>query len=109
MPSRVPQGTKLGPWLFLVFINDLDVANLTNIWKYVDDTTASEIVAKGNRSCAREIADEAAEWSTKNRFKLNSDKCKELRISFVTDEPPFASIVVNGNELERLTSAKLLV
>ena len=28
------------------------------------------------------IADEVAEWSNRNRVKLNIDKCKELRISF---------------------------
>ena len=32
----------------------------------------------------------------------------ELRISFAEDEPQFATIVVDGNELERVTSAKLL-
>ena len=40
------QGTKLGPWLFLIVINDLVVKN-TRLWKYVDDTTISETVAKG--------------------------------------------------------------
>ena len=43
-----------------------------------------------------------------NRVKLNSEKCKELRISFVKNEPQFAPIVVDGKDLERVTSAKLL-
>ena len=46
--------------------------------------------------------------STQNRVQLISEKCKELRISFVKDEPQLASIVIDGNELQRVSSAKLL-
>ena len=47
IPSGVPQGTKLGPWLFLLMINDLRPPQVQT-WKYIDDTTISEVVPKGS-------------------------------------------------------------
>ena len=110
MPSGVPQGTKLEPWLFLVLINDLNLCNIQNadMWKYVGDTTTSEVVKKGNKSNAQLIVDRVTHWSTVNRVKLNIDKCKELRISFAKDEPDFHPIVIDGECLEVVKSAKLL-
>ena len=39
----------MGPWLFLIMINDLSVAD-TTLWKYIDDTTLVESVSKNETS-----------------------------------------------------------
>ena len=59
-----PQGTRLEPWLFLIMINDLVVKN-ARLWKYVDDTTISETVAKGELiiSNAQRTKDRVVQWS----------------------------------------------
>ena len=100
---------KLGPWLFLVLINYLEISSLNaQLWKYVDDTTISEIVAKGNESKSQLVTNQVIQWSIDNRVQLNNDKCKELRISFAKKSPEFNPILINGEELEIVRSAKLL-
>ena len=79
--SEFRQGTKLGPWLFILMINDLDIRDVSK-WKFVDDTTAAEVVSKSTNSLVQDAVTDVDEWSTANRLTLNDEKCKELRIDF---------------------------
>ena len=110
MRSGVPQGTKLGPWLCILMINDLTTTH-TKPWKYVYDTTLSEVVCKGKPSSIQESVDEVREWTRSNLAELNEDKRKELRIDFSrkqTQTNHLNPIRVNGKEIEVVYHAKIL-
>ena len=81
-----------------ITINDLDI-NEPYLRKFVDDTTASEVVSKGGVSRAQEIADQVTKWSLANRVQVNSDKCKQLRISLAINNQVFELIFIIGKEL----------
>ena len=108
VPSGVPQGTKLGAWLFLLTINDLTVPSIFNMWKYVDDTTVSESIPKGQQSKSQEALDAIYDWSKENLFQLNGEKTKELIISFSRDSPQLPRVCIDGTLIKSIQSTKLL-
>ena len=64
----------MGPWLFIIMINDIKI-NDSNIWKFVDDTTLDEIVRKNEESKVQTLIDDLTRQISENQFKLNETKC----------------------------------
>ena len=100
-------GYQIGPRLLVLMINDLDV-NIPHLWKFVDETTVSDVVAKGNTSKGQSIVNQVIAWSHVNRVQLNPDKCKELRISFARSPVELDTVIIDRKEVEVASTAKLL-
>ena len=66
----MPQGTKLGPWLFILMIDDINTSN-TGLWKYVDDTTTAECDDKKEDSRIQSDVEKLIAKSNQNKFQLN--------------------------------------
>ena len=88
-------------------IQDLDI-NLPYLWKFVDDTTPSEILPIGSVSKARNIVDGVMQWSDEHRVQLHPDKCKELRITFSKNPSVLDPLIVNEKEVDTVDNVKLL-
>ena len=97
----------MGPWLTLVMIND-NYINGVNLWKYVDDTSMTETVHKGQPSGIQVFVDEPVRQAETDKFQLNETKYKELQISFSRSAASFEAVTINDKPIEVVTSVKRL-
>ena len=79
--SGVPQGSVLGPLLFVIFINDLDLGITSRISKFADDTKMGRVINSDSdfEHLQRDL-DTLHEWSVDWQMNFNTDKCKVLQI-----------------------------
>ena len=79
--SGVPQGSVLGPLLFLIIIGDIDKSALTAfLSSFADDTRVGHWVKTREdlQNLQRDL-DKIYEWTTKNNMEFNSSKFESLR------------------------------
>ena len=103
-----PQGTILGPLLWLAYINDLSPRQVTTV-KFADDTTIYCSVSKNSVPANHHLTtslEECDQWCKDNHMLLNASKTQILNISTV--KCTTAPVTLNGEMISSCNSAKLL-
>jgi len=79
--SGVPQGSVLGPSLFLIFINDLDSDLLSSLLKFADDTKVfTRVNDEKDKEELQADLDCLTEWSEKWQSPFNASKCRVMHL-----------------------------
>ena len=109
----VPQGSILGPLLFILFINDLpQCLENCSISMYADDTVIyySAAILKSVQTVVQDDMDKIALWMVDNELLLNESKTKTLLFGTrqKLGEGADFDININGTKLEQVYSFKYL-
>ncbi|PIK41273.1 putative RNA-directed DNA polymerase from mobile element jockey-like, partial [Apostichopus japonicus] len=99
--SGVPQGSVLGPLLFVAYINDIDGDILCTAKKFADDTKLySEVSSKSDSEKFQADLDKIFSWSQGWQMLFNIDKCKVMHIGSSNQKFTYN---LNGVELQEVS------
>ncbi len=109
--SGVPQGSVLGPLLFLIYIDGLSGIQLSGgtIVLFADDLLLHRVITcTEDLACIQNDIDELCNWLSSYKLTLNPRKCKSLLISRKRLQTVSHTMYVDGNALERVSSYRYL-
>ena len=111
--SGVPQGSVLGPLLFLIYINDLERNIKSNIKFFADDTMLFSIV-KNPELSANDLNHDLniiSQWAYQWKLEFNPDPTKqatEVLFSCKRMSPNHPHLIFNGTVVAKMNEQKHL-
>ena len=106
--SGVPQGTVLGPLMFLCYINDLPSKVTSTVRLFADDCLIyRQISGPEDQILFQKDLDSLQQWATAWGMRFNTAKCYILRISRST-EPYEGRYTLDGQELKEVPDQQYL-
>ena len=78
----MPQGSVLGPCLFVIYINDIDDTVSSKILKFADDTKITASIYSVEEHILQTDLTRLMEWSEEWQMKFNVNKCKVMHIGY---------------------------
>jgi len=96
--SGVPQGSVLGPLLFVIFVNDIDRNIVSRLLKFADDVKLFKSVDRiEDYDVIKDDLNTLCNWSDTWQMKFNAEKCKVMHIGA---KNPNHNYQVNGQSLK---------
>ena len=92
----------------MIMINELKVSGVDALWKYLDDTTMSESVARIIQVLLQNYGDDFVTKSQSNGLQLQESKCKELPVDFSKYSRTFQPMLINNKSIDAVPSVKWL-
>ncbi|MCG8096816.1 MAG: hypothetical protein JAZ17_24870 [Candidatus Thiodiazotropha endolucinida] len=108
--AGVPQGSVLGPLLFLIFINDIVIEINSNIRLFADDTSLYIIVENPQASALLLNTDlqKISDWADKWLVLFNPPKSESLTVSRKLIKPVHPPLSMNNQQIKEVQSHKHL-